>query len=386
MIVINYRGVFFVMKEIKFNDYEKQLKKLKHKGLDTGNPHLAIELLESNGYYNLINKYKEDWYGSDKKYLPQTSIYDLYLYHRFEDDLRNIFFRFTITFEKRLKESMAYIISKKIGIYEADYLDPSKYRKRRFNKAKNVTAHLLDILENTQHNPTHYYHKNYDGVPPWILLNNMSLGEARMLFSIFPLELSAYVTYRLLPFDDDVPIEYYWCRVLKENQAKQLLTFYSNNNYDVKNENAINAHNKYIELVKNMLSIIHEFRNMLAHGHRLIHATTNSKLNLKVLRVFANEKTFSDEEFYKGLGKNDLFAFMLSLTILLDRYDAKYFISQLKDWVVRNTETADVKKVFDKFIMESCVLPTNFVSRLSKVDILKTDKEQKLEYPFLDTF
>lgn len=374
------------MKEIKFTDYEKQLKKLRNKGLNIGNPHLATELLKSNGYYNLINKYKEDWYESDRKYPPRTSLYDLYLYHRFEDDLRNILFRFTITFEKRLKESMAYIISKELGIYEADYLDPSKYRKRSFNKAKNVTAHLLEILENTQHNPTHYYHKNYDGVPPWILLNNISLGEARMLFSIFPFKMSAYVTYQLLPFNDDIPIEYYWCRVLNENQGKQLLAFYYDNNYSAKNENSINAHNKYIELVKNMVSIIHEFRNTLAHGHRLIHTNSKTKLKLDVLRVFADNNVFSDEEFYSGLGKNDLFSFLLSLLILLNRYDAKYFLSQLEDWVIRNTKTSDVRKIFNKFIVKSCKLPNDFISRLSKVNILKTDKERDKEYSRIDLF
>lgn len=368
--------VFFVMKEIKFNDYEEQLKKLRYKGLDIGNPHLAIELLESNGYYNLINKYKEDWYENNKSYPPKTSIYDLYLYHRFEDDLRNILFRFTITFEKRLKETMAYIISKKLGIYEADYLDPSKYKKRMYNKAKNVTAHLLEILEYTKNAPTCYYHKNYYGVPPWILLNNISLGETRMLFSIFPSKMSDYVTFKLLPFDENKCNEYYLYQVLNQKQLKKIEEFHNNGDYVSEKEYFIDAKNRYNELVKNMISIIHEFRNALAHGHRLIHTKFKFKLNLVTLRVFAGEEIFSDKEFYDGLGKNDLFSFMLSLLILLDRYDAIYFLDQLKDWVDRNTKASDVKIIFDKFIYESCDLPYDFVSRLEKVKILKIDKEE----------
>lgn len=377
------------MKRIKFNNYDEQLKKLKQKGLNVEKNDLVVEFLKSNGYYNLITKYKNDWYVDNKQYPPETSIYDLYLYHRLEDDLRNILFRFTITFEKRLKEIMAYCISKEIGIYETDYLNPSKYKRRLYNKACSITSFLHETLEETKYDPTKYYRENYDGVPPWILLNNISLGQARALLSIFPFEMSDYVARHLLPFNNNICIKYYWARTLQRDEAKELLKLYRSNNYTLEIECISdaqftcikNAKAKYIELVKNMISIIHDFRNSLAHGHQLIHSKSdpNNHLKLSSLRVFVKEDVISDNEFHQGLGKNDLFAFMISLLLLLDKYDAKYFISQLKDWISRNTETSDVKKIFIKFITEGCDLPFDFISRLSKVNIEKTDREQEVK-------
>lgn len=374
-------------KKIRFSEYDEQLKNLKQKGLNVEKDDLVIEFLKSNGYYNLITKYKNDWYVDNKQYPPETSIYDLYLYHRLEDDLRNILFRFTITFEKRLKETMAFCISKEVGIYETDYLNPSKYKRRQYNNACEITSFLCETLKKTKYDPTKYYRENYDNVPPWILLNNISLGQTRALLSIFPFKMSDYVACHLLPFNNNICIKYYWALALKRDEAKKLLKLYRSNNYtfktkcirDAKFECIKNAKAKYIELVKNMISIIHDFRNSLAHGHQLIHSKSKIELKLHSLRVFVKEDVISNNEFHQGLGKNDLFAFMLSLLLLLDKYDAKYFISQLKDWISRNTKTSDVKKIFIKFITEGCDLPIDFVSRLSKVIIEKTDRVQEIK-------
>lgn len=384
------RGVFRLSKKkkkIRFSEYDEQLKNLKQKGLNVEKDDLVIEFLKSNGYYNLITKYKNDWYVDNKQYPPETSIYDLYLYHRLEDDLRNILFRFTITFEKRLKETMAFCISKEVGIYETDYLNPLKYKRRQYNNACEITSFLRETLKKPKYDPTKYYRENYDNVPPWILLNNISLGQTRAFLSIFPFEMSDYVACHLLPFNNNICIKYYWALVLKRDEAKKLLKLYRSNNYtlktecirDAKFECIKSAKAKYIELVKNMISIIHDFRNNLAHGHQLIHSKSKTKLRLHSLRVFIKKDVISNNEFYQGLGKNDLFAFMLSLLLLLDKYDAKYFISQLKDWISRNTKTSDVKKVFVKFITEGCDLPIDFVSRLSKVIIEKTDRVQEIK-------
>ena len=81
------------------------------KNLSLGSKRLAIELLKSRGYYNLINRYKHEFYTDCNMYQEDTSIMDLYLFHRMEDDLRNILFRFTINFEQRFKESMSYTLA-----------------------------------------------------------------------------------------------------------------------------------------------------------------------------------------------------------------------------------------------------------------------------------
>lgn len=354
--------------------------KLTQKNLSIKSKPLAIELLKSRGYYNLINRYKHEFYTKDNLYQEDTSIMDLYLFHRMEDDLRNILFRFTISFEQRFKEAMSYTLAKNFGIYEADYLDPLKYKKNQRNKAISIMGEICDIAFNTSNNPTKYYRKNYDSIPPWIVLSNTSLGQARMWFSIFPTKLTDYVVAQLLPIH-----EYFFSDKDNLDEFKHsLISFeeYKNIQSDTEYKRKIRERfNVYIDLFKSMLNMIHAFRNNLAHGNRLIHFTVKRSLMLKPLRRFANDKVFSNEEYYKNnLSKNDLFAFIVSLMILLDKYDSLYLLGQLKSWKERNSEDPQTELSFKKFL-NSCSLPLDFIERLSQISterVYQGNNQQKL--------
>lgn len=355
--------------------------KLEGKNLSIESKALAIELIKSRGYYNLVNRYKHEFYTDKNQYKDNTSIMDLYLFHRMEDDLRNILFRFTINFEQRFKESMSYILAKKFGIYEADYLDPLKYRKNKRNKAISIMGEICDIAFHTSNNPTQYYRKNYDSIPPWIALSNTSLGQARMWFSIFPTNLTEYVVAQLLPIHEFY--SYSDADSLYEFKASLI----SNSELEkIKNDSEYRKimrerFNIYIDLFKSMLNIIHAFRNNLAHGNRLIHFTVKRSLNINPLRKFASNKVFTDEEYYKKrLSKNDLFAFMVSLMILLDKYDSLYLLDQLKSWKERNSKDPKMELSFEQFI-NSCNLPLDFIERLSYISterVYQNNNQRKL--------
>lgn len=75
------------------------IEKLHSKGLIIDDIQLSISILKSRGYYNLVNRYKEEFYNAGTKtYRENVHLTDLYYYHRVEDDLRNILFKFTINF------------------------------------------------------------------------------------------------------------------------------------------------------------------------------------------------------------------------------------------------------------------------------------------------
>lgn len=348
--------------------------KLNHKNLSIESKPLAIELLKSRGYYNLVNRYKHEFYTENHQYKDGTSIMDLYLFHRMEDDLRNILFRFTINFEQRFKEAMAYILAEKFGIYEADYLDPLKYRKNRRNKAISIMGEICDIAFHSSNNPTQYYRRNYDSIPPWIVLSNTSLGQARMWFLIFPTSMTDYIVSQLLPIHDLFFSDSYNLDEFKQSliSADDLKKIKSDSEYKRMIRERFNI---YVDLFKAMLNLIHAFRNNLAHGNRLIHFTANRSLNIKPLRRFANTKVFTDKEYYeKKLSKNDLFAFMVSLMVLLDKYDSLYLLDQLKSWKERNSKDPNMKLSFNKFI-KSCNLPLDFIERLSHISTERVYQE-----------
>ncbi len=367
--------------------------KLTQKNLSIESKPLAIELLKSRGYYNLINRYKHEFYTNNHHYKDSTSIMDLYLFHRMEDDLRNILFRFTINFEQRFKEAMSYILAHHFGIYEADYLDPLKYRKNKRNKAISIMGEICEIAFHSSNNPTRYYRKNYDSIPPWIVLSNTSLGQVRMWFSIFPTKLTDYVVSQLLPIHESS----FFSDAYNLDEFKDSLISYEELT-NIKSDSEYNRiirerFNIYIDFFKSMLNLIHVFRNNLAHGNRLIHFTVKRPLNIKPLRKFANNKVFTDEEYYnKSLSKNDLFAFLVSLMILLDKYDSLYLLDQLKSWEERNSKDPKMELSFKKFI-SSCNLPLNFIERLSYIStekVYQENNQRKLSnlglYPNKDNF
>lgn len=66
-------------KKVKFLTYQQQLDNLRDHGLIVTNDRIGTELLQSRGYYNLINRYKEDLYRKGQKEYPiQTTLEDLY--------------------------------------------------------------------------------------------------------------------------------------------------------------------------------------------------------------------------------------------------------------------------------------------------------------------
>lgn len=355
------------------------IEKLHSKGLIIDDIQLSISILKSRGYYNLVNRYKEEFYNAGTKtYRENVHLTDLYYYHRVEDDLRNILFKFTINFEQRLKEALAYILAKKFGVKTEDYLNPTNYRRK--NKAISITNFLKANIDTCNDDPTKYYKKEYNQVPPWILLSNTSLGQTRMLLSIFPRQMTEYVAGELLPVHKlesyKEPQPYFFIKEFIFDE------YIDRDDIDDKQINELidSGVRDLLELTRNMITIIYNFRNNLAHGSRLIHFKASQKLNLKSLRLFANEAVFSDKEFLNNnLCRNELFAFMSSLVILLDKYDSKYFIEQLASWEKINTSTEIEKENFSKFIT-SCGLPNNFVTRLRNIKIEKTIQEQNQDF------
>lgn len=362
-------------KDIQFHDYYYMIDKLRQKGMIIDDNRIAIELLKSVGYYNLINRYKSEFYLPTKKeYGENVHIEDLYYYHRIEDDLRNILFQFAIKLEQKLKESMAFTLSKNMGVKRTYYLNPYNYRNK--NKAIKITGFLNHEIDKCKDNPTKYYKLKYGDVPPWIMLSNISFGQARMLFTIFPRKMTEYVMIQLLPINSKNKYE------LEDFILDELIDDNTYHDHTDEEIDKIVSTDKdmFIEFVRNIISLVHDYRNNLAHGNRLIHFESNTKLQIKALRVFCNKTVFTDSEYYEEkLCSKDLFALMVALVITMDKYDSIAFISQLEALQKTNTATPVTKQQYDQFI-KSCDLPKDFIKRLRSVSIEKTYRQTNEEF------
>lgn len=366
-------------KKVKFLTYQQQLDLLRDHGLIITNDRIGIEILKSRGYYNLVNRYKEDLYEKGKKKYPiQTTLEDLYKYHRIEDDLRNILFRFTLNVEQRLKENMSYALSSNFGVDPKQYLDPHNFNSRHASRTENILYDFEKILKRPRTEPLRYYKKNYDVVPPWILLNDAMLGETRMLFGILPFELKLYIVKSMFPIAE----QYFGSRPENNQDEWHNYVFWQteeelNKKVDIEHGNPLivekvakrlesNLKNNLIELFSTMIRSINDFRNALAHGDRIVHF--KSRYNLKYKQVnLVIENDVTENEFNKKKFGNGIYGILIILLSLLDKYDAMLLIRQLKDWQYQNTRTYNDKKTYNLFI-KNCNLPFKFTQKIEDIN------------------
>lgn len=357
-------------KKVQFKTYNQLLDNLREHGLNITNNGIAKEILKSRGYYNLVNRYKNILYEKNKNvYKINSSLVEMYLYSRMEDDLKNILFRFTINFEQEIKESMSYIMSRELGIDPKNYLNPKKYRSHRYSRTVSILSQIKEISK-TKNNPTRYYRENYECIPPWILLNNVMFGQMRMLYGIFPNKMKRYVIKQILlppKFDEDQTWEFEskaipqstWKQIDKEQLEKHL-------QYGpIYKKARLQAENDIVELFQTMLKIINSFRNTLAHGGSISNFKAYQFLKLKYVRYFFS-KGFTNNEFIKNDFGNGIFGVLIILLMSLDRFDAIFLIQKLEDWEKRNTQNIDQQRTFNTFI-KNCGLPTDFIDRLKEM-------------------
>lgn len=366
-------------KKVKFLTYQQQLDNLRDHGLIVTNDRIGTELLQSRGYYNLINRYKEDLYRKGQKEYPiQTTLEDLYKYHRIEDDLRNILFRFTLNVEQRLKENISYALASNFGVDPKQYLNPHNFNLRHASRTSSILYEFERILSRPRSEPLRYYKNNYDVVPPWILLNDAMLGETRMLFGILPFKLKIYIIKSMLPVanqefgsrpksTEEEWNKYIFWQIEKELKQKVDIDKDDPNIVDkVADSLEKKFKNKLVELFSTMIHSINDFRNALAHGDRIVHFKSRYNLKYKqlysIIEVDITKKRFDT----KNLG-NGIYGILIVLMCLLDKYDALLLIRQLKDWQYQNTRTYNDRKTYNLFI-KNCNLPRRFTTELEDIN------------------
>ncbi|RMC39083.1 Abi family protein [Lactobacillus sp. ESL0236] len=392
-------------KKVKFKTYPELLNNLNNHGLNVSGEEISIEILKTRGYYNLVNRYKNDLYRKNiNEFNTRTTIENLYHFHRMEDDLRNILFRFTLTFEQFLKESMSYTLASTWGVDPKKYLNPNNYSYRHQKRAISILNMILEI-QNTSKNPTKYYKDNYDVIPPWILLNNAMFGQTKALFKILPIDLKRYIIHQMMPFDFfNYHFDKYHSKQISEEMTNRLfdegdliarsLAKTTHKEIDIEewldyidpfvykdfkgtpylNKVSKQIDDERIEAFSGVLDAIHEFRNTLAHGSRIVHFHFKKNLRLNLITKYTGAN-FNVTQFKKENLGNGVFGVLLGLLITLDKFDTLLLISKLKSWKKDVTKTFNDKKDYDLFI-KSCGLPKNFIYILDNIrkDLYSTNK------------
>ncbi len=276
------------MKKKQFLTYDEQISFLEEKkGLMIPDKEYARKILLKIGYFPLINGYKEIFKESiSDQFQKGIRFEDIYELYSFDNDLRNIFLKYILMAERNIKSSLSYHFCKEYGDQQSDYLDVNNYDYT--GKKKNVINKMIKIMSGQLRYDSDYvyirhYMTTYQYVPLWVLMNVLTIGQLSKIYSSQKGRIQIKVCKDFGP--------------LKVNEMGKIL------------------------------AVMTKFRNVCAHNDRLFDFRTKDALLDR--NIYDRLGIPKDRGRYK-YGKNDLYAQVIILKLLLVDEDFRIFFRDLK--------------------------------------------------------
>lgn len=276
------------MRKKQFRTYDEQIAFLEEeKGLIISDKEYAKRILLKIGYFPLINGYKEVFKESiNDQFQKGTTFEDIYELYSFDNDLRNIFLKYILMAERNIKSSLSYHFCKEYGDMQSDYLDVNNYDYT--GKKKNVINRMLKIMSGQLRQDSDYvyirhYMIKYQYVPLWVLMNVLTIGQLSKIYASQKGRIQIKVCKDFGP--------------LKINEMGKIL------------------------------AVMTKFRNVCAHNDRLFDFRTKDALLDR--NIYDRLGIQKDKDRYK-YGKNDLYAQVIILKLLLSDEDFRIFFHDLK--------------------------------------------------------
>lgn len=316
------------MKE--FFTYEQQIEKLKGDGLIISDENFAADELKIEGYYNLINGYSPT-FKIDNRFVKGTTFEHIKALYDFDKSLRSIVYKYTSVIECHVKALIAHEFSRMHGVDEKTYLSPDSFSeratyadhvKRLIETCRDTITDALNKNSNKYRGYIDHNYRVHNHVPMWVLIRALSFGTT----SIF---------YKSMKDDEKVVISDYY-----RLKPKQLV---------------------------NMLDVVVQFRNIVAHGERTFCARlpkTRLSTTLNIANKLSIPKNENGENQY---GRSDFLALLICCKYLLPPVDLASFINEL-DVVLDTLQKRQTPLMFSK-IKTQMGLKTNSWTLLPKLKI-----------------
>lgn len=270
-----------------FKNLDEQISILRDKGLVIKDEYKAKEILLRENYF-FLSGYRHFFMDKEKSkiFLSGTTFEELYAVFTFDRHLRNIMFKNILIIENNMKSIISYQLSKKYGFKDKDYLNPKNFTSDPL-KIRQVSD-VIDKMKRQiringkKHTATLHYISNYGYVPMWILVKVLSFGMISELFAI-----------------------------LKGEDKRAIAEFYDTDS----------------ESLSIYLSLIACFRNLCAHEDILYDYRTNRSIPNSDIHYKMGIQKENDEYKY---GKNDLFALVIMMKVMLDKDEFKMLINEIE--------------------------------------------------------
>ncbi len=305
-----------------FKTIDEQIDILKSKGLEIDDIVYAKDVLLRENYF-FISGYRHLFLKTekDRMFIPGADFKELYALFNFDRQIRNIFFKNILIVENNAKSIFSYQLSRKYGIKEKDYLNPSNF-DRSNDKSRQVSDLLKKIkrqirINGGQHSATMHYMSNYGYVPFWVVVKVLSFGLVSELYT-----------------------------VMKRDDQKDISEVYG-----ISSESLV----VYLQILAN-------FRNLCAHEDILYDHRTQRYIDDTRFHDYLDIPKTDGEYIY---GKDDLFALVIILKQLLREEDFILLINELSyelDILEGKVHSIGIDKILDRM-----GFPINF-REIARVD------------------
>ena len=288
-----------------FKTIDEQLDILKSKGLTISDYDKAKEILLRENYF-FLNGYRSPLLISgSKRFIDGSTFEELYALFSFDRYFRNIIFKNLLIVENNYKSIFSYVLSKKYGYKEKDYLNSENFDRNR-EKAKQINDLIRKLkrqirINGYQHSATSHYINNYGYIPLWVGVKVLSFGLMGELYSI-----------------------------LKQEDKDEIATYYNNIDSDS---------------LGDYLSILSNYRNLCAHEDILYNHETQKAIGDTKYHTLLDIPKVDDEYIY---GKHDIFALIIILKKMLTFDDFKLMMNEIDyeiEWLSSKLKSIDVQKV-----------------------------------------
>lgn len=287
-----------------FKTYEEQIQILKARGL-TVTPENKYDL-ENENYYNIINGYKDlflqrksnsDEFLEPETYIENATFNEIFSLYKLDRRLRNTIIEYLLVFETHLKSRIAYHFCDKYNDLES-YLNVQNYPNSNSQEVLDTVTVLKEITTKTYKKPIKHYIQTHNGVPLWVLMNYLTIGNISHLFKIL---------------DEDIKM-----KIAKSYSDK----FFREYNLKV---------NIQFKDIEGIVKQVNFFRNVCAHEERLYDFKINDKIKSK--NLVANYNTAFNKNLKNNDLKSKLFDMLLFLLFFLNKKDYGNMINKVDEQI-----------------------------------------------------
>jgi abortive infection bacteriophage resistance protein len=281
-----------------FMTYDQQIEKLKEKHLMIASEENAKAVLHRYGYFALITGYKDLLKNrTTRNYLDGTTFENIVAIYQFDEQLRELTFRYLLHIERHIRSSLSYGFCNLFGENQGEYLNKYNYDISSAAKEKEVDTligrYLLPLLTRpTQYAYIEHHKNNHQNVPLWVLVNALTFGTVSKIYEYAKPQIQSAVS---MEFEG-----------ITEQQLKQLLR------------------------------VLTDFRNVCAHNERLF-THRCAKYDIPDLPLHKKLSISKNGQEYV-YGKRDYFSVVLAFRYMLPHKDFLTFkqtLSMLLDHAIQ---------------------------------------------------